>query len=130
MRSLSLLAGLLLGCLVGCGSEEGPVRSDISGKVIFAGSPAPGGSIIFTPDNSQGNSGPQGTAAIVDGKYDSSKNGRGIVGGPHEVRIIITNGDPSGADAELAGPLAEHTCIVDFPKGEATYDFNIAEKSD
>jgi len=130
VRVTSLLTCLALVWLVGCGSEEGPARTDISGKVMFAGKPAPGGSIIFTPDHAQGNSGPQGTAAIVDGQYDSSKNGRGIVGGPHEVRIIITDGDPSGADAELVGPLAEHTCIVDFPKGEATYDFDIAEATD
>lgn len=46
--------------VVGCGSNDAPDRFHISGKVTFAGEPVPAGQIIFEPDASQQNSGPQG----------------------------------------------------------------------
>ncbi|MCR9119920.1 MAG: hypothetical protein NXI22_23535, partial [bacterium] len=78
-RWLFLFTGVAL--LTGCG-ESGPVRYQVSGKVQFQGKPVPAGSVIFTPDTAQGNSGPQGVAEIVDGAYRTSGGGLGTVGGP------------------------------------------------
>lgn len=86
---------LLLGsaCLVmlGC-AEQGPQRYDISGTVTYKGQPIPAGTVQFVPDSAQGNRGPSGQATIVDGKYDTSTNGLGVVGGPHIVNIQAFDG--------------------------------------
>ena len=116
---------ILLIFLAGCSGNDGPKRFDVSGTVTFDNKPAPAGSIIFTPDKSKGNSGPQGTAKIINGHYDTAQQGRGIVGGPHEVLIIVTNGDDRSEDAELNGPLSEYTEQFDFPKETSEHNFTI-----
>ena len=68
-----------------CGAS-GPERYELSGTVQFQGKPVPAGQIVFEPDSSKGNVGPQGMAEIREGKYDT-RGGRGMVGGPHVVRI-------------------------------------------
>lgn len=119
---------LLLALAVGCQKQDGPPRYDISGSVTFRGAPVPSGSVVFTPDSKKGNSGPQGTAKIIDGHYDTSRNGRGTVGGPHQVHVIATEA-MSAEDAELQGPLAEHTFDLDLPQDETTQDLEIPTRS-
>ncbi|EAQ80619.1 hypothetical protein [Blastopirellula marina] len=114
----SLLAVALALSMSGCGKVEGPPRYRVSGHVTFQGKPVPGGSIIFTPDTQKGNAGPQGTARIINGSYDTTEAGRGTVGGPHQVHVIATDSSLA-EDAELVGPLAEHTFDIEFPQ-EAT----------
>jgi len=109
---------------VGCQKEDGPTRYDISGKVTLNGEPVPGGSIVFTPDSQKGNGGPQGTAKIVDGRYDTADNGRGTVGGPHHVHVIATD-SATGQASETEAPLAEHTFEIDIPKDSAEHDLEI-----
>lgn len=123
IQKLLLLIPLFI--LAGCSGNDGPQRFDVSGTVTFEDQPAPGGSIVFTPDKSKGNSGPQGTAKIINGVYNTARQGRGIVGGPHEVLIIVTNGDDATEDAELSGPLTEHTEQFDFPKETSEHNFAI-----
>lgn len=84
--------GLILGALttIGCGGG-GPDRHQVSGRVTYKGEPVPKGFVTFMPDTSKGNSGPGGGAAIVDGQY-RTEPGKGIVGGPHLVRIVGYDG--------------------------------------
>ncbi|WP_206668911.1 hypothetical protein [Bremerella volcania] len=118
------LAIMLIPLAIGCQKQDGPIRYDVSGTVTYKGAPVPGGSVVFTPDKQKGNSGPQGTARIVDGHYDTARNGRGTVGGPHHVHVIATEAMTAEA-AELQGPLAEHTFELDLPQDETTQDLEI-----
>ncbi|WP_437230938.1 hypothetical protein SH661x_002223 [Planctomicrobium sp. SH661] len=81
-------AGLLL-LLSGCAKvAEGPVRYQVSGQVTFDGQPVPHGSIIFDPDVQAGNSGPQGSAEIINGSYSTALHrGTGVVGGPMLITV-------------------------------------------
>ena len=119
-----MAAGLLTSLAIGCQKQDGPVRYDVSGTVTYQGDPVPSGSVVFTPDTAQGNSGPQGTAKIVDGHYDTANSGRGTVGGPHQVHVIATDA-MTAEEAELQPPLAEHTFTLDLPEDETTQDLEI-----
>ncbi|MEW4565503.1 hypothetical protein AB1K70_23450 [Bremerella sp. JC770] len=121
---LTLFSLSVLFLATGCQKQDGPVRYEISGTVTYEGAPVPGGSIVFTPDSKKGNNGPQGTARIVDGRYDTANYGRGTVGGPHQVHVIATDATTTEA-AELTGPLAEHTFQIDIPLDETTQDLDI-----
>jgi hypothetical protein len=111
------LTSLMLTSLVGCGggSDEGPQRFDVSGSVKFDGQPVPTGMIYFDP--AEGNSGPQGFAAIVDGEFDTS-SGKGTVGGAHTARI-------EGADSTGKPIFVPHFEEVALPKSASTQAFEI-----
>jgi len=111
----------------GCGGNEGPERYDLSGTVTYQGQPVPRGYIQFTPDSSLSNAGPAGYADIQDGKYDTSKNGKGTVGGPHTVTIEGYDGIAK-PEAELPSgtPLFdEWNTIADLPKEPGAMDFKV-----
>jgi hypothetical protein len=63
---VSRLALLLLFCVTGCGGP-GPVK--VSGKVLFNGSPLPGGLITFRPVDPQLS--PVGAAISEEGTYEA-----------------------------------------------------------
>ena len=79
-----LLAAGLFGC---SSSSDSATAYHVSGTVQFDGKPLPAGKIYFTPDTSLGNQGPQGTATIKDGKYDTASSRFGVMGGPYIVRV-------------------------------------------
>ncbi|MBN1910391.1 MAG: hypothetical protein JW818_11670 [Pirellulales bacterium] len=80
---LAIAAATLAGCW---GGDSRCV--DLRGEVTWKGKPVPAGYVVFSPDPKKGNSGPQGTAAIIDGKYDTrGANGRPVVRGPVVVTI-------------------------------------------
>lgn len=108
----------------GCGKDQGPRRYHVSGTIQLDGTPVLAGSVVFSPDTDKGNSGPQGTARIVDGHFDTAHRGRGTVGGPHRIHVIATNSDRP-EDAELAGPLAEYTFEVDLPRETSVHNLEI-----
>jgi len=127
-----IIVAFLLSCyavsIIGCGSEvEGPERFDVSGNVTFNGQPVAYGSIIFTPDTSKQNSGPQGVATIRDGKYDTASKGRGVVGGLHKVIIEGLNDEVPDETEEnpTPPPFPEFTTEVDLPKETSTQDFTV-----
>src|SRR5580704_14083536 len=93
-----LLWPLALLVVFGCG-KSGPKLYDVSGKVTFMNKPVPAGWVVFTPDSTKGNDGPQGRAQIRDGSYNTSgENGQGTTGGPMTVQIQGFAGP--GADAK------------------------------
>ena len=73
-QSAVIRSGVLIACLAiaSCSSDRGPTRYRVSGEVKVAGQSVPYGEILFTPDSSKGNSGPQGIAIIQQGKYDTA----------------------------------------------------------
>lgn len=98
---------IAIGCLIaaGCGGDAGPKRHRVSGEATFDGTPIPHGDVLFSPDASKGNSGPQGIAQIRDGKFDTDgEDGKGVAGGPTIVRIT-----------GLSGPGGKLLCEYDFP---------------
>ncbi len=73
---------LSLFSLVGCGGDDG--RSRLSGKATFDGQPIVYGEIVFHPE-----SGPEGSATIRNGLFDTAnEGGQGIARGPN--RILVT----------------------------------------
>ncbi len=124
-RSLLRWAGLVMALAVlGCG-DRGPVRYDLSGEATFDGRPIPAGLIFFDPDIARGNDGPAGFATIRNGHYDTRDHGKGMIGGPHRVRIHGFDGRP-GAELPMGKMLfPEFALAVDFPKQSGTWDVNV-----
>jgi hypothetical protein len=127
LPSLLLLAPLVCGC-----GAEGPARYELSGTVTYDGKPVPKGFVTITPDASQGNEGPGGGAAIVDGKY-STDAGKGIIGGPHVVRIVGYDGVPTRVEGEELPDgkslFPPYQTTVDFPKQDGEHDFAIPKSA-
>src|SRR3954467_9274669 len=104
LGAVVLAAVMALGC-----SESGPKRHRVWGTVTYDGQPIPFGSVVFTPDGAQKNSGPQGIAEIHDGKYDTgATGGKGIGGGPTIIQVTGLSG-PGGK------PLCDHEQKADLP---------------
>jgi len=123
------LAMLLLIGMLGCSFQEPSSGFQLSGEATWNGKPIPLGMIIFSPDGSEGNSGPQCIAQIVDGHF--ATNGvKGHVGGAHRVDLFATDGVPAMIDGvidekgtalftpyqtSLVLPMAEGTVSIDVP---------------
>jgi hypothetical protein len=108
----------------GCGSrDEGLHR--VSGRVTLGGTALPAGMIYFEPDSFRGNRGPTGYATITGGVYDTRASGRGMIGGPHVVRI--DGYDPPPPNAEDGGRtlVRDYRTTLDLPKSEAFQDFDV-----
>ena len=130
-RSVALWLGLgLYGLLAGCGGKtnDGPARFQVSGEVTYDGQPVPKGDIFFEPDGSKGNSGPQSRATIQDGQFETEP-GKGMIGGPHKVRITGTDGKPANVEGEeLPGGLPlfpPYETQIDFPQEDTEQSFNV-----
>lgn len=122
---LALAALSLLG---GCG-KQGPGRYELSGKVTFQGQPVPKGYMLFAPDHDKGNNGPGAKAGIMNGSY-SMMPGQGMVGGPHIVTIVGTDGVPFDQGGGIMNPMGkplfpEFKASFDLPKESGTFDFNV-----
>ncbi len=121
---VSLALGLVLASAAGCG-ERGPERFRVSGTVTHAGRPVQLGRIVFEPDTSRGNDGPQGFAPIENGRFDTSgPHCRGTVGGPMRVRIDgfeMKDGEDAAASGKLLFPSYEEA--ANFPRATVERDF-------
>lgn len=73
--------------IAGCGQGDGVQREHVKGVVTYQGAPVVYGTIEFVPDTNKNHSGPQGSAVIVDGKFDSSTGGQGVIPGAHIARV-------------------------------------------
>ena len=120
---LAAAGAALLGA-AGCGSDGGPTRYDLSGKVTYNGQPVRAGYILFSPDTS----GPGAQAGIKDGRYQTPA-GQGTIGGPHVVTISGFDG-VAFEDGPVKNPMGKRlftSCQVkaDLPKEAGTHDFSV-----
>ncbi len=121
LPALALCVALL--ALSGCGSD-GPPRYSLSGKVVYNGQPVPSGLVVFEPDNSKGNKGPQGFSEIKDGVYRTDKFGRGAVSGPLIVRISGYT-KASGGEGTATVLFPDYLTQIDLPEEATTFDFEV-----
>jgi hypothetical protein len=124
-----LFVAAVAACLLsGCGGSDGPPRYQVSGAVTYDGKPVPKGHVTFNPDTAQGNSGPGGGAPIVNGKYRTTAD-MGVVGGPHQVKIVGYDGVPVNMEGEElpdGTPLfTPYQTTVDFPEEKTEQNFEI-----
>lgn len=83
--AVALVSSLTL-ALHGCGGK--PERVRVSGQVTFEGKPVQYGNIVFEPDQTKGNRGPQGYAKIdAQGNYDTAIAGAGPSPGAQVVTL-------------------------------------------
>jgi hypothetical protein len=122
--ALALLPLLIIGS-PGCGGTTGPKSYEVSGTVSYRGQPVPVGYVSLEPDPTAGNTGPGTMAKIVAGRYRTDR-GRGVVGGPHRVRIFGFDGVPADDGLGDGTPLfAEVVYSVDLPKKASIQDFDV-----
>jgi hypothetical protein len=118
-RRSSLVIGFAACALVGCSADNGPKRFRVSGDAKFDGQPIVYGDVLFTPDGSKGNAGPQGIAQIRNGKFDTAApDGKGIAGGPTVIRVTGLTG-PGGK------VVCEYEMKTDLPRADGTFDINV-----
>jgi hypothetical protein len=126
------VAWLLILVVAGCGGSDGPVRYQISGTVTYGGQPVPKGFITITPDTSQGNDGPGGGAPIENGSY-RTETSKGIVGGPHHVKIVGYDGIATSMEGEQLPDgqslFTPYQTTVDFPKQDSKHNFDIPKSA-
>ena len=117
---------LFLALAAGCG--QGEKLYDVSGTATYDGKPIPAGIIYFDPDPMKGGTGTQGFASIIDGKYTTAVNGRGIRGGPYAVRITGYDGKAAN-EAPLGRPLFdEYELKKDLPAADSELNLDIPKK--
>jgi hypothetical protein len=120
---------VLVGLAILAGCSPGERVYQLSGNVTYAGKPIPVGHIIFEPDSNSGNNGGSGFAKIKDGHYDTSVlDGRGVLGGPHIVRIQGLDGIVRGELLNGIPLFPEYVTTADLPKGNGTKDFDVPKK--
>lgn len=125
-RLVVMVAVIAAVALAGCG-DRGPRRYHVRGAVTFAGQPVRLGRIVFDPDQSRGNAGPQGFAPIENGRFDTAnRHCKGTVGGPTIVRIdaleILDGEDGASAGRPL---FTTHEERIDLPQASITRDFDV-----
>jgi hypothetical protein len=112
-------------CLVvfaACSQEEKLYR--VSGNVTFAGKPIPKGLIFFDPKAE----GPQGFANIVEGKYDTAVQGKGVRGGSYDIRVNGFTGIEKNEAPFGDALFPEYTGTKDLPKEDSTFDLDVTKK--
>ena len=121
-----LLASPLL-LLIGC-KRGGVGRVTVSGEVTYNGRPVPGGFVLFRPDAKKNNSGPQGHAQIVNGKYMTTD--KGSVSGPQIVEIHGYSSAAGPQGDSLFPPLLFPTYFTeaDIPNESTTLNFEVPVK--
>src|SRR5689334_5692258 len=108
-----------------CGCSRGPKRVRVSGAVTFQGKPVPYGNVVFEPDRSRGNSGPQGYATIKDGHFDTGvAGGSGACQGP---QVVALEGYPElgHEDPRQGRLLFNHRQTADVTGQAMTLDFDV-----
>lgn len=108
------------------GCEVGERQYHVSGAITYQGKPVPAGTIVFEPDASKSNQGAAGYAKIKEGRYDTrAPEGKGVVGGPHLVRIMGLDGVPRGELLNGMPVFPEYNTTADLPPKDATQDFEV-----
>lgn len=121
-RSAALILVLGLAALLGCGAGEEKLY-EVSGVVTYDGKPIPKGLIFFDPHAD----GPQGFANILDGKYDTAQQGKGVRGGAYAVRVNGFDGKEANEAPFGQALFPEYTGSKELPKENSTYDLEISK---
>jgi len=103
MRGLTrvLVAAILIG-VTACGPGNGLNLAQVRGRVTYKGEPVKDGTVMFEPDDSKGNRGPQAMGNLKsDGTYilSSQDPGDGAVVGMHRVGVLGIDPNPVSAEA-------------------------------
>ncbi|MCA8993502.1 MAG: hypothetical protein KDA88_16055 [Planctomycetaceae bacterium] len=141
---LLLLSATCIAMASGCGGPD--VKLDhVSGTVTFDGKPVPYGQIQFVPNKQHDQSGPAGSAEIVDGKFSTENGGKGLVFGSYSVRITAFSAKPPQTEGESAEEAAvtplftgyememdvwESELTIDVPKEAEGFDIYKARQKD
>lgn len=96
----------MVGLFGGCGRTE-VSRTGVSGDVTFAGEPVVFGTIQIVPDKSKGHTGPAASLDIVNGHFEGSGSGKGIVAGPHVLMVTAYDGMPPAPPADESQPASD-----------------------
>ena len=114
----------------GCGNESG--FYNVSGTVQVDGKDVPRGRIIFSPDGSKNNSGPQGLVKIFEGEITEVV--RPIVGGAHWLEIQAYDGvsyeDVEGTVASGKRIIPSQQVQVDLPRSDVALTIDVQPQSD
>lgn len=97
---------MMIGLVSGCGRTE-VSRTGVSGDVTFAGEPVVFGTIQIVPDKSKGHTGPAASLDIVNGHFEGSGSGKGIVAGPHVLMVTAYDGVPPDPPADESQPVSD-----------------------
>lgn len=114
---LFCLAALVV--LAGC--NRGPKTYHLTGTITYQGKPVPVGNIMFEPETG----GQPGFAKIKDGKYDTSLEGQGVLGGPHRVTITGLDGIQRGELLNGIQLFPDYRTTADLPASDAVQDFEV-----
>ncbi|MGD9714680.1 MAG: hypothetical protein AB7V46_21865 [Thermomicrobiales bacterium] len=116
---MAVIVVIFLGIGIGCGGDSGPKRLRLWGTANYDGKAIPYGDVLFTPDGTKQNSGPQGIAQIRNGRYDTAgSEGKGFAGGPTVVRVTGLTG-PGGK------LLCEYEYRVDLPREDGAHNIEV-----
>ena len=83
VRSLTIL---ILLSVCGCGPSSVPAGG-VRGRVLVGGQPLSGGIVVFTPDETRGNSGPLGSATVERDGWFAIPASAGLNAGWHRVSL-------------------------------------------
>lgn len=113
LARISLFIVIISGC-----QDSGPNRVHVSGAVTWKGQKVPAGFVTLSPDVSKGNSGPQGIAKIVDGRFDTRNEGRPAVPGPMQASVGGFDGVNTDEDNPYGNAIFPRTFMsVTIPEG-------------
>lgn len=118
-RTLAIVVTVLVVAIAASCGRAGVERYRVTGAVTYAGKPIVGGEVLFTPDGRGGNRGPQGVAAIREGRFDTSgSRAPGVGGGATIVRVV-------GAIDTDGKRLVRHEFTVDLPRCDHEFAIEI-----
>jgi hypothetical protein len=108
---------LLLAVIAGC-QDSGPNRVHVSGTVTWKGQKVPAGYVTLSPDVAKGNSGPQGIAKIIDGRFDTRSEGRPAVSGAMQASVGGFDGVNTDEDNHYGNAIFPRAFMsVTIPEG-------------
>lgn len=124
-HTVCLVVGLIVAVAGGCGPRDKRIRNRVTGAITYGGHPVVAGEILFLPDDSKQNRGPQGLAIIKDGRYDTKgSRAPGIDGGDMFIEVTAYLDEKRSRvvtyhyQAEL-GRSPEMTLDIDIPTKKA-----------
>ncbi len=125
LRGRSILAaGLLVVACAGCGGSGGSGRVEVYGTVSHGGKPIPAGEVVFEPDPTQGNTGPQARATIENGRYRTPR-GQGSVPGAVVVRVEAYDGQPHPESPYGLQLFPAYTTTLVLPDRSSEQDIDV-----